>query len=219
MSRSLTVCALALAGTMLIAVSVQAQQNEGQRPRRGGGQGMATIPGGGIGLLRLEQVEKDLKLTDEQKEKIRGLGREMRENRENAEKKLADILTPEQRDRLKQIRLQVAGPIALTADAEVAKALALTEDQVSKLKAMQREAGEKMRESFQGMRDLSPEERRAKMGEMRQKMQEMRKDMTTKALEVLTSEQREKFEKMQGAKIDVDIFSRPRGPGGRPRDQ
>jgi Spy/CpxP family protein refolding chaperone len=211
MTRSLTVFALALAGAMLVAVSVQAQPNDGQgqRERRMGGPGMA-MPGMGIGLLRLEQVEKDLKLTDDQKAKLRALGREMRDNREAAEKKIAEILTPEQLDRFKQIRLQMEG-IAALVEARVVKALALTDDQVSKLKAMQGQVREKMREASQGLRDLTPEEQQAKMKEMRVKMQEMRKEVMDKALEVLTPEQREKLEKMKGAKIEVNMFPPGRG--------
>ena len=61
-----------------------------------------------------------------------------------------------------------------------------------------------MRDSMQG---LTREERMAKMPEMR-------KEMQTKALAVLTPEQQQKFEKMQGAKIEID-FSAIRPQGGK----
>jgi Spy/CpxP family protein refolding chaperone len=208
MTRWPTVFALALAGILVAVLSVQAQQNDGPPGGRRGGRGPGMGgPGGGLMILRLEKVQADLKLTDEQKEKLRGLGQEARGNRENLDKQLAEILKPEQLARLKEIRLQVDGAGALSRNPEVAKALELTDDQKEKLQALQTEAREKMRDAMQGGEDLTREARMAKMTEMR-------KEMQTKALAVLTPEQQKKFEKMQGAKIEID-FSALRPQGGR----
>jgi Spy/CpxP family protein refolding chaperone len=185
MSRSLSVFALTVLGAMLVAVSAYAQPNEGGAPG-GRGRGM-----GGPGmLLRSEQIQKELKLTDEQKEKVKALAAEPRGNRQDMEKKIAEILKPEQVERLKQIRLQMGGAAAL-ANREVVKALGLSDDQVAKLKAIQDAARAKMQ-------DVPREERRAKMAEMR-------KETMDKAIEVLTPPQREKYEKLKGAKIDIDF--------------
>jgi Spy/CpxP family protein refolding chaperone len=184
-------------------------------------------PGGGLFLLRLDQVQKELNLSDEQKEKIKELAKNLmpgrppegqrpsREDRqamiEKTRKKLAEILKPEQMERFKQIEIQVQGAAALM-DPEVAKTLAITEDQKAKLKALRDEAGEKIRKIFDSMRDLSPEEREAKRTENQEKMRQMQKEVMEKALAVLTSDQREKFEKMKGKKFDLDFSAlmRPR---------
>ena len=43
------------------------------------------------------------------------------------------------------------------------------------------------------------------MAENQGKLRQIQKDLMEKALAVLTSEQREKFEKLQGKKIDLDF--------------
>ncbi len=216
MTRWPMLIAVALVGIMVAAVSVQAQPDNGPPggrrgdrvgPRPGGPGG----PGGGFMLLRLENVQADLQLTAEQKTKLEALGQEPRggrENRENREKQIAEILKPEQLERLKQIRIQIEPGMALHNNPEVAKALALTDEQKGKLRTLREEAREAMREAFQDGEDLTPQERRAKGVEMR-------KEMLEKALGVLTPEQREKFEKMQGAKIELDFSSLRPPRGGR----
>ncbi len=210
MSRTRTVFALALAGAMLVALTAQAQPDQGgpRGPRGGGMMG----PGGAMGigmLLRNDKVQLDLKLTDDQKEKIRGLGRELRQNREEGEKKLAEILNADQLKRLKEIRVQVGG-VAVLVEAAIAKDLGLSEEQTTKLKELQQKSRESMREAMQGMRDLPQEERRAKMAELRPKMEQLQKEHMAQALEILTPDQRAKLEKMKGVKIEIDL-SRPRG--------
>ena len=136
--------------------------------------------------------------------------------RTDMDQKVAEILKPEQVDRLKQIQFQVEGARALR-NPEVVKELGLSEDQTAKLTSMQREVMEKMREAFQGGgQEMTPEQRQ----ERRAKMTEMRKEMETKAMEILTPEQKEKFQKMQGRKIEIELPAfGGRGPraGGRNR--
>jgi Spy/CpxP family protein refolding chaperone len=206
--------------------------------------GWMEAGGGLLGLLRLEQVQKELNLSDQQKEKLKGLGREARPERpadggdltpeerqqkldefrkkarermEKIEKRLAEILKPEQLERLKQIRLQATGAAAL-ADPQVVKALGITDDQRAKLKKLYDGAGEKRRELRGSMRDLSPDEREAKRAENQKKIRQIEKELMDKALEVLTPEQREKFEKMKGKKFDLDFSAlvpprQPNRPG------
>ncbi len=131
-------------GVVLAAGSAYAQA-EGPPPGERGGRGMRQPGGpGGFGmpgagpsaLLRLEQVQKELSLTDEQKDKVKALLKEVAggmrgqipnwgdltdeerrakrdeirkqaaEKMEKFEKQLAEILKPEQLERLHQIRLQ-----------------------------------------------------------------------------------------------------------------
>jgi Spy/CpxP family protein refolding chaperone len=209
-----------------------------------GGMGMMGV----FGLLRNEKIQQELKLTEDQITKLEDSGREffesMRENfdalqnlspeerrakteelskeiQEKLDKKLGEILEPKQLERLDQIQLQLQGPMALMTE-KVSKALELTDEQKEKIQGIREESMGKMREFMEGMRDLSREERQEKMGEMREKMEQMRTETGKKMLEVLTKDQKEKFDKMKGEKIDIDLmdlFPRrgrggPGGPGG-----
>ena len=121
-----TVTALILTATLAVPAFAQ------QPPRRGGGAGGMFGGGGPAGLLRSEDVQKELKLTDEQKTKLKefndkqaaarreafgggggggGFDREKmqefaRKSQEETTKFLKDTLTEDQNKRLKQIGLQ-----------------------------------------------------------------------------------------------------------------
>jgi Spy/CpxP family protein refolding chaperone len=234
-------CVSLAVGVVLVAGQAFAQRGDnppsGERGQRMG-RGMMEPGGNVLGLLRMEKVQKELKLSDEQKEKIGELAKEMRPGRpadgdsltpeerrakmdelrkkarEKVEKRLAEILKPEQLERMKQIHVQAMGAAAL-GNSDVVKALGITDDQRGKLKTLRDEAGEKGRELFGSMRDLSPEEQKAKMSENHKKMREIAGELMEKSLAVLTPEQREKFEKMKGKKFDMD-FSAPQPPRERP---
>ena len=188
------------------------------RPPDGQQRETATEPGAGrdaadsgiagLHLLTNSQVQKDLHLTDEQRVQILTLSMEVRENRGMIGQRLAEILTPAQLRRLKQICLQVEGPAGLNTP-DMIKALNLSPEQCAKLKALQDQVREKVQELVDETKGLSTEERRAKMPEILAKLDQMRKDITEQAIEVLTPQQREKFEKMQGVKLNLDV-PRPR---------
>ena len=83
----------------------------------------------------------------------------------------------------------------LNADA-VAKELKLTDDQKAKIRQINEKAQATMREAFEGLADLSPEERQEKMAGLREKMQNQRKE-TNKALEaVLTEDQAKRLKEV-----------------------
>lgn len=168
-------------------------------------------------LLRQEAVQEDLGLTDDQKQQLRRLAAgqqrggdrpnlrdmsqeerrewmaEMRERMEAAEKKMSDILTEEQRTRLKQIRLQVMGPAAV-GEPEFAKELGLTDEQREKIGQLR----ERVR---QAREDGSNDET------LRERMANAVKDM-------LTPEQREKLETLRGKPFDTSSLML----GGRRRE-
>ena len=228
MLRLSFVCLSSVLG-MVLAVGLASAQpgapppsgEPGQGMHRGMGPGMMEHGGGPLGLLRLESVQKDLNLSDAQKEKIKELAKgtmparasdaespspeERRARMEAMRKSLAGILKPEQLDRLKQIQLQVQGPAALAMNPEAAKALGITDDQRAKIKSLREEADGKMRTLFGSARGLPPEQRRAKFVENRDQLRQINKELRTKALEVLTPEQREKLDKLQGKKLDLDL--------------
>lgn len=64
------------------------------------------------------------------------------------------------------------GGLALLSDENVKKDLGITDDQIKKLEEYQAKTREEMRNAFQGLRDLSAEERTAKFQELQKKATE-----------------------------------------------
>jgi Spy/CpxP family protein refolding chaperone len=195
-SRAAVVLSSLLLGVSLATATAWAQSDSGSH--RGGG---GDASGEGFGLLRVERVQQNLHLTDEQKVQILALSMELRENRANLGKRIAEILTAEQMKRLKQIRLQVEGVAAINSH-EVAMTLGLTKDQRKTLKALQEQIGKQVQEAVTELKGLTVDERKQKMPEFYAKVEAIRKNTTEQALAVLTSSQRKEFEEMQGEKID-----------------
>jgi Spy/CpxP family protein refolding chaperone len=141
---------------------------------QGGGGGRGGFGGGPGNLIQNQSVQKELKLTDEQIQKVKdatqsinekfrderaGLrnlqGDERREKGQELGKKiaaetnqaLASILKPEQQKRLKEITLQRDGPRAFNTE-DVQKSLKLTDEQKDKIKTINEDAAKDMREIF-----------------------------------------------------------------------
>jgi hypothetical protein len=177
-------------------------------------------------LAQLPEVEKDLKLTDEQKTKAADLSDELNQermaiwqdaqgdfetireetNKLNNEiaKEFADGLDDAQKKRLAELYVQANGPTALFDDA-VAAALKLTDEQKAKLgEVRQAQFG-----SFQGVdwQSLSEEDADKKVDEM---IAEQDKEYGA----VLTDEQKPEFEKMKGAELKIDFKNLPNPFGG-----
>ncbi len=178
-----------------------------------------------------QQWDKIRDLTPEQRRaKLKELREKADEDMEKArdrwaermatvKKELAEILQSAQLERLEQIHLQWRGIRAIE-DPDVAKALGITDEQKEKLEALRKEIAEKRQELFRSLQDLSREERRETM---RAKTTELMKDAEQKLLDVLSTEQRDKLEKMKGEKFELDFRPpRPDGPANarppRPED-
>jgi len=180
-----------------------------------------ALRGNPLTLLGQESVQKELKLTDEQKTKLDELRRTSREkmqeifqgdegerqtkmqalNDENR-KAVAAILNPEQSKRLKEITYQQRGATAF-ADPEVVKALNLTEEQQGKVKSINEETQAAMRELFTP--GQAPDE------DARNKMNDLRKKSGEKMLALLTPEQKTKWTELQGEAFKGEIrFGPPR---------
>ena len=170
--------------------------------------GRPQFSGGGstFFLLQNEQIAEELDLVEDQKTKLRDLGQKMRDSaremfsglsaeerrekysefrekmRTELETGLNDILLPQQRDRLNQIRFQMSsrGTSGLTSDRAVEQ-LGLSDDQVKKLQ----ERAEKLRT------------------ELREKLQQLEKEAREELLEVLTPEQRKKYEDLVGEPFEL----------------
>jgi Spy/CpxP family protein refolding chaperone len=178
-------------------------------PARQRGQGGR---GGGGDLTTNDKVQADLQLSDEQKESIKkladkaredraaltGLSQEdrrakMQEMRKDMETKVDAVLNDKQKARMKEIRLQVRGTAALT-DKEVAESLKLTDDQVNKIKDLNKTLADARTEAFSG--GGRPD------ADAIAKLTKLRTETNDKIVAVLNSDQKASFEKMQGAKIE-----------------
>jgi Spy/CpxP family protein refolding chaperone len=191
------------------------------RPGGFGGRG-----GGGVGaLLMIAEVQKELNITDDQKTKLReaigggggrgdfqNLSREeiqkrIEEAAKKAEETVKTVLDAKQQERLGELRIQRDGAVAL-ARAEVAEKIGLDQAQKDKIKKVQEESAAN-RPNFPGQN--ATEEERTKA---RDEARKAREKVTTEILAVLSPQQKEAFEKLQGAKFEFPAQQF----GGRPRN-
>lgn len=224
----------------LLAVASLGSAQQGQGGGGGGRQGGGFGQRGGMGgaqrltqLLRNEQVQAELKLSDDQKAKIEALPRPQRggggggnggggggqrptpptpeeQLKQLTEDKAATsaILSPEQEKRLEEIRIQWAGGNAATLP-DVQEALALTAEQKTKITELQ----SKMREATMGLME------KMRNGEIDRQdlMPTMQKNNDTfkaEVMKILTADQSAKLKAMSGAELKQEM-RRPGGGGGR----
>ncbi len=228
MKAKLGMWALCLGAAALLATPALAQgQGRGQGQGQGRGMGMG---GGAAALLTNEGVQKELKLTEEQIEKVMGVVRATREKHademaeirelgpEGREKMMAmmttintelmaglkDTITAEQTARLHQILIQTRGLDAF-ADAKVQEALKLTAEQKAAITAVAEANQAEMRGLFQPGGDRA---------QMATKMAELRKASMEKVAAQLTDEQKAAWKEMIGAPYEVQFAPAGRRPGG-----
>jgi Spy/CpxP family protein refolding chaperone len=213
-----------------VALVTAAQAQAPKAAQRGGGL-MAARGGTFLGLLSVEQVQKELKLSDEQVGKVKQAAEKTRaemrdqwaglqqiEDRqqrrakmteltnqgdEKARNELRDVLSQEQWTRLYQIRLQVRGAVYALNNKWIAERLKLTPEQAKKAAEIDKAMQDKVYEAFGGLRDLSEEQRREKMAEVGEKVRKIRADADKQAIELLTAEQKEALEKRKGDKFEL----------------
>jgi len=224
---------------VLVGIAATAWAQEDQRRRRGrfrmGGRG-----GDSIRLLARPEVQKELELVDEQKEKLKKLGEELRDKirkdfaavgelkDEEARRKKWQEIREKYEEQAKEMRKKVetillphqvdrlkeiqiqAQGARALGSSEVAKALGITDEQKGKLEKIREDIRGQIGKLWQGIRDLDQDQRRAKMEENRKKMQEVIEKAKKDALGVLSDEQRKTFEKMQGKKFELQPYSRSR---------
>jgi Spy/CpxP family protein refolding chaperone len=174
-----------------------------------------------VAFAQLEEVEQELKLTDEQKEKVVEMNEQLNEDRmtlfqgsggdrakiregvaklyAEATEKFDKELDDAQRQRSYELYVQLNGPIVMQNDA-VAEQLKLTNNQKEDI----RQALDDSRDAFMnaGLRDMEEEERRKKVDELLQ-------TRDAKLLTILTDEQRAEFDKMKGEELKVDLSKLP----------
>jgi hypothetical protein len=205
MSRSYIAFALTL---IVVVLSSSATWGQSQSPSGDqSGEAADSSVGGrnsglGFSLLRIPKVQDDLGLRQSQKVQILVLHMETQKNRSDMKEKLAEILDSRQMKRLKEIRLQVEGTSAINSH-EVAMALGLSREQRKELKDIQNQINQQIMAVFQELQGLTADERQAKKPELVQRLENIRQETTTKALNLLTQDQRDQFDRMQGKKLNL----------------
>jgi hypothetical protein len=205
MTRSSFLFALVATAALPILFPTAAfSQQTGDKKKSPSGEGGSSVRNAdqGFSLLQLPEVQEDLDLKQGQKVQVLFLAMEMQKTRLDVKKKLAEILNPRQLQRLKEIRLQVEGPAAIS-NYEVAAALDLTRDQRAKLETIQNKLASQMTEVIQELKGLTADEREAAKPEIKERLQYLREEFSRKALKVLNPEQLKKFEQMQGKKLKL----------------
>jgi hypothetical protein len=218
---------LALGLFALIVTPVFAQRQPMGGFGFGGPQGIAQ-------LVTNKSVQEELKLTEDQIAKFKTASEEinskykaeldkareakdfkaqgevrktMNEESTKVLTKLAeDTLKPEQVKRLKQIELQVGGTRALVSNADVQKALKLTESQIGEIKAINEDAQKDAME----VRKAAGKDRE-KQKEAQTKVAEINKDAAEKSLNKLTPDQKKQWIDMTGPKFDLKIEMKGKG--------
>lgn len=220
MKRLVTFVAIAA----LLATAALSMAQGGGGGRGGFGQGRFGMGGmmTDMMLLGRKDVQTDIKFTEDQQKQIHALQERQREemqgmfqggggggDREAMMKAMQDmqkkyqaevdkITTADQKKRLKEIRIQLAGSRgALQPD--VQKDLGLTPEQVSKLAELQRKQQEANQALMQKVRDGEIE--RDQLQELRQKNDKALEDEIAK---VLTDANKAKLKELAGAPFKAD---------------
>jgi len=186
---------LAIFAAAFLVVGLVGGQQPGQKGKGfGGGKGAALDA---AALVKLDQVKKELSITDEQTEKIPAA----------ILKGLAGVLDAKQVTRLRQIELQQKGNRALL-DTGVQSELKISPEQAGNIKTIladnQKEVGELMAEAkgggFQGIQD---------------KITALNKETGDKLDGVLTADQRKAYKQMLGEEFKLEQKGFGGGFGGQ----
>jgi Spy/CpxP family protein refolding chaperone len=217
------------AASMLLAIGFVSAQPP--RQGRGGGMGGMMMQAGGAGLANVAKVQEELKITDEQKTKLREVSEEQRTKRqemmnkmreeggfdrekmqemareqaEALDKKVKSILKDDQYKRLEQIKWQQAGVLAFN-DKKVQEVLKLTSDQKDKFKGMAEEMQQDMQEIFR--------EAQGNFREAGDKVAALRKEAAEKAMKSLDDKQQTQWKEMLGKPFELKMEDLMQGMGG-----
>ncbi len=208
---------------ILVATPLMAQRQG--RGRGGFGGGVSKLA-----LVQAEPVQKELEIVADQKEQLAKIAEESRggrgqrggfdpnasdeeraKAREEAQarareidKKVDAVLVGPQKTRLNEIYIQALGTAALSNE-EIAKELGIDKATQEKIADARQEA---MRAAFQGG---------GGGGFDREAFAKARTEADEKALSMLSADQKAKFEKMKGKKVDFDLTTIGRGGRGQRR--
>lgn len=233
---------LLCASAALVCVCVGNASAQG----RGGFGGFGGFGGGfgKTGLIGNEQVQKELKISDDQKKKLdeitsayrdetrklvprdtprdqfRAKYEETKSQRDkltaDAEAKIDGVLAIDQKERLDEIVVRIAGANGLQQD-KLAEKLGLAADQRAKIKAVFEEQTKKREADREAARNNNTGGGRPDFAALRERMETERKETTEKVTAILTADQKAAWEKMKGEAFELKFERGPGGQGGRNR--
>jgi hypothetical protein len=174
----------ALAAAFVVVGLVGGQQPGGFGGKGGKGFGGATLDA--YALLRIDQVKKELGVTDEQVEKIPAA----------VLKALSGVLDDKQLTRLKQIELQQRGSQALI-DPLVQKQLKITTEQSGSIKTIIEDSRKELAEIFK-------EAKGGGFQGIQEKMAAARKETNEKVQGVLSADQKRAYKDMLGDEFKLE---------------
>jgi Spy/CpxP family protein refolding chaperone len=144
--------------------------------------------------------------TKEESDKRLGEHRTLLEAYKSKEKqartKILAILTPGQSERLKQLQFQFTA-VPTLARPEIVKALDISSEQSENIRVLAERREKEISARFPARAGLSPKEYRQKSIEFLKESHKASADTTKEVLEILTPEQRARFETMLGKKIEI----------------
>lgn len=161
-------------------------------------------------ILAREDVQKELKLTEQQISKINEIISEVVKDGPNGSKVMmfhpgadvdgmdadvAKLLNDKQLKRMKEVWLHITGGRAFMKD-DIAKELGINKEQRNKMAELQQEMMTQMREMANQPGETLSEERLAEL-------RKMQKDMEAKIEKLLTKEQQATWTTMKGAKFEM----------------
>ncbi len=215
---------------------------DAQRPQQGQGRG-GNLAGQ---VVTNADLQKELKITDDQKGKFKDVAEkqteqtkklrelftgggarpdrakmqeiqaEMTKVRDEVKKVTEDVLTSDQKKRIKQLEVQMMGLRAFTNE-EVVKELKISDEQKTKIKEVSDEANKDLRAAGGGFQRPQPGQQPdpEKLAESRKK----RTEITDKAMEkisaTLSDDQKKTWTELTGPKADTSKFTAVGGFGGR----
>ena len=212
----------------------QAPQPGGPPGQRGPGGPGGFFGGGGIvGLIARDEVQQELQLVDEQKDKVRAITDEMRnkvrEQMRDVFGQMQNLSDDERRAKFGEIRTKID---ALSADTEKQLDKVLLPHQMERLKQIDLQTKVQSRgASALTSGDVAKalnltDEQREKLEkraaevqeELQTKIKQLQADAREKMLDVLTPDQQAQLDKMMGQQFDLpdqNFGGRFRGRGGR----
>ena len=187
-----------------------------------------------LGMLQMDEVRKELGLSDEAFEAVQGRQqeafakmREMRDATDERRKEIADqidmeaqelldeVLPPEKQKRLLGLMVQFGRGLSVL-NPQVSKQLALSEETTTAIRAEIVTFGEKMRERFTpgggngGLPDFA---------KIQEELTTARNELDEQILSKLTDDQKSQLESIKGEKFEfpeMDMFQGGFGRGNRP---
>lgn len=127
------------------------------------------------------------------------------------------LLEPEQIERLDQIMVQLQlrmGPSAALKSPEMRDKLSITDEQLTKLEGVEKEAEEARRKMFEEMRAGGRDRAEGQRPDFRAIMEKAREEQNTKVMAVLNDTQRKKLDELKGKEFNLDMRSLMRGGRG-----